>query len=80
MVLVLIFEGDFNSWLLCTKGQSLLYLFEGNFPQLLANEEERREECKKNGFASGVLAAETSKILSLNFNCISDHVYSSFEG
>lgn len=47
---------------MCTKEQCLLYLYEGNFPQLLAAEEERKNECKKNGFTSGALAAETSML------------------
>lgn len=46
-----------------------MYLYEGNFPQLLATEEQRMNESRKNGYASGVIAAETSNQV-LVFNII----------
>ncbi|KAJ3371462.1 hypothetical protein HDU91_005293 [Kappamyces sp. JEL0680] len=55
-------KGEFTNWLLCTKEQSFMFLYEGNFRAVLETEEERRRECRLNGYSSGEIAAETAII------------------
>lgn len=61
--------GEFTNWLSCTKEQSFMYLWEGNFRLVLETETDRAIKSKMNGNTNGIITAETSTRASNAFSC-----------
>jgi hypothetical protein len=55
--------GDFENWLLCTKHQSLIELFNGRFSEVFKIEKNRIQESEMNGYVVEAKAAKTSNFL-----------------